>query len=911
MMLTRVAGASVINTEFLDLISSSYNADRTQMLTIKNLIRRRIITPTLVVVQVLAATVLLFAAPQYSDQRTSGYDPSQNPNQAEDGYYQGGPDQSTSTDAIRRRCSGPDAGPECAQLGSTGSTTTGVPQIFSNEDLFQMTGSSSKGNDSGSAPGASYRFSPQPPTEFQKFVFQSVGQRLGIFGANLFNNAPSTFAPVDRAPVPSDYVIGPGDQLIIRGWGQVDINVRATVDRSGNVYIPRVGEISLTGVKYSEVVPYLKGVISRSFRNFDLNVSMGQLRSIQVFVVGQARRPGTYTVSSLSTLVSTLFYSGGPLSTGSMRRIQLRRNDRVVVEFDLYDLLLRGDKSKDATLLPGDVIFIPPVGPQVAIVGSVNTPSIYELRANTKLEDAIQLAGGFTALTDNNKATVERVEQGDHQTFRKVEEFALNDQGLSKELRNGDIVRIAPLLPRFENTVTLRGNVSWPGRYPWHEGMRIRDLIPSREALLTRDFWQRQNPVYSATGEVRLSPVIPYTPKDGAGPTGNSNSQGATGVQGTDQHRSDQQSKTEYDWNSSTNAADAETTEAANRSSASADTDGSTSLSTGETKFRNYVKAVAPEINWDYAVIQRTNKDDLSTKLIPFNLGKAILDNDESQNLTLEPGDVVTIFSQKDIRVPLEKQAKFVLLEGEFVASGVYRVQPGETLKQLVMRVGGLTPNAYLFGSQFTRESTRERQQRELNRLVSELEVQVEQNASTAPGRVVSPEEAATLAPQLEGQRRLVEKLRQLQPSGRIVLELQGPNSTLADIPDMSLEDGDRFIVPYRPASVEVLGSVYNSNAFLWKPTKQMGDYLKDAGGPDRNADKKHIFVIRADGAVISSSSTGGFWGGGLGSFRLEPGDAVVVPQNLAKTSVLKGLKDWTQVFSNLALGAAAINVLR
>lgn len=227
------------------------------------------------------------------------------------------------------------------------------------------------------------------------------------------------------------------------------------------------------------------------------------------------------------------------------------------------------------------------------------------------------------------------------------------------------------------------------------------------------------------------------------------------------------------------------------------------------------------------------------------------------------------------------------------------------------MRVGGLTPNAYLFGSEFTRESTRERQQRELSRMVSELEVQVEQNASTAPGRVVSPEEAATLSTQLEGQRRLVDKLRQLQPTGRIVLELQGPSSTAADIPNISLEDGDRFIVPYRPASVEVLGSVYNSNAFLWKSTKRMGDYLKDAGGPDRNADRKHIFVIRADGAVISNSSSGGFWGGGLDSFRLEPGDAVVVPQNLAKTSVLKGLRDWTQVFSNLALGAAAINVLR
>ena len=203
---------------------------------------------------------------------------------------------------------------------------------------------------------------PNHRQRFERLVYESVGQRLKIFGSNLFANVPTTFAPLDRAPVPADYVIGPDDELIIRGWGQVDITVRATVDRGGNIYIPKVGEVNLTGLKYTELVPYLKGVISRTFKNFDLSVSMGELRSIQIFVVGQARRPGTYTVSSLSTLVNALFASGGPSSTGSMRRIQWRRGDRVVADFDLYDLLIKGDKSKDITLLPGDVIFIPPVG---------------------------------------------------------------------------------------------------------------------------------------------------------------------------------------------------------------------------------------------------------------------------------------------------------------------------------------------------------------------------------------------------------------------------------------------------------------------------------------------------------------------------------------------------------------------
>lgn len=826
--------------------------------------------------------------------------------------------QDSGLDALRARCSGPDAGPECAALsgGSTAgmpglSATPGVPQIYSNE----QTSPTDRLPYSGSSYPHISVLKPEPPTEFQKLVYASVGQRLPIFGSNLFLDAPSTFAPIDRAPVPADYVVGPGDQLLIRGWGQVDINVQATVDRSGNIYIPKVGVVSVTGVNYSELVPYLKGVITHNFRNFDLSVSMGQLRSIQILVVGQARRPGSYTVSSLSSLVNAVFYSGGPLRTGSMRRIQLRRGGAVVVEFDLYDLLLRGDKSKDTTLLPGDVIFIPPVGPQVAMVGSVNTPAIYELKGNTTLADAVKLAGGFTALTDNNKATVERIEQGDHQTFRRVEDFPLNDSGLSRSLQNGDVVRIAPMLPRFEETVTLRGNVAWPGRYPWHDGMRIRDLIPSKEALLTRDFWRQQNPVYSATGELRLVPNAGYEPRDGSG-TGESSTGGMQPAQGTNQETPEQIRTTNSDQGNSSGQAGAERSLRTNNPSANAEntirqgTYAASTLSVGEARLRNDIKATAPEINWDYAVIQRINRDDLSTTLIPFNLGKAILDNDQSQNLVLYPGDVVTVFSQQDIKVPIEKQVKFVRLEGEFVASGVYRVEPGETLRDLIQRVGGLTSNAYLFGSEFTRESTRERQQQELNRIVGDLEVQVERNATTGASNVASPEEAALLGPSLEGQRRLVEKLRQLSPTGRIVLQLPGPNASLQDIPKIPLEDGDRFVVPFRPASVEVLGSVYNANAFIWKSDKRMSDYLRDAGGPNRNADKKHIFILRADGAVISSNSGSGFWGGGVESYRLDPGDAVVVPEILWKGNVQRSLRDWTQIFSQLALGAASIAVL-
>jgi polysaccharide export outer membrane protein len=229
----------------------------------------------------------------------------------------------------------------------------------------------------------------QPLTDFQRVVAGSVGEVLPIFGANLFSNVAAGLAPIDRTPVTADYVVGTGDQLLIRVWGQVNFNVHATVDRSGDIYIPQVGNIEVAGLHFQQLDGFLRNQLGRVFRNFDLSVNMGQLRSIQIYVVGNARQPGSYTVSSLSTLVNALFFSGGPSEQGSMRRIELRRNGKVVTIFDLYDLLVYGDKSHDAPLLPGDVIYIPPVGPEVAVAGSIHVPAIYELRGSDTVGQAI------------------------------------------------------------------------------------------------------------------------------------------------------------------------------------------------------------------------------------------------------------------------------------------------------------------------------------------------------------------------------------------------------------------------------------------------------------------------------------------------------------------------------------------
>jgi protein involved in polysaccharide export with SLBB domain len=682
-------------------------------------------------------------------------------------------------------------------------------------------------------------------TDFQQLVATSLGQTLPIYGANLFDETPTTFAPVDHAPVTADYVIGPGDELLIRAWGQIEFDVHSRVDRNGAIYIPRVGTINVAGLRYDQLQSYLKSHIGRIYQNFDLNVGMGELRSIDVFVVGQASHPGRYTISSLSTMTNAIFASGGPSTSGSMRHIELKRGSTVVTTFDLYDLLLKGDKSKDVQLLPGDVIYFAPVGPQVAMGGQVNNPAIYELRNEATLGDVLQLTGGLSVTAYGGKVYVEQIKNRED---RGIEEIKLDTAGMQLPLKDGDVLNFTPISPRFVDSVTLRGNVAQPGRYPWRDGMRVADLIPNKEFLITREYWNQQN---------------------------------ALTLQLQNDTLKNQNDSKNQDVDRPNKAA------------------------------LNDVKKNAPEINWDYAVVQRMNSQDLSTELIPFNLGKAILEHQDSANLVLRPGDIVTIFSQADLRVPRDQQTKLVKLEGEFESAGVYRAQPAENLRDLVVRSGGLAPSAYLYAAVFTRESTRVQQQERLDMFIAQMErdlarqtAQVSQNARTG-------EEANAARSSMEARRASLDKLRQLKADGRIVLTLHPDDTGAASIPELPLEDGDKLYIPSRPIVVSVVGDVYNQGSFIQRPGKTVDRYLRDSGGPTRNADKGKIFVVRANGSVVSKDAASGFWSGGFNGMVLMPGDSVVVPEQLNPGAALRNFKDWSQILFNFGLAAAAINVLR
>ena len=731
----------------------------------------------------------------------------------------------------------------------------------------------------------------EPPNEFQLFVQSSTGKLLPIYGANLFDHVPTTFAPLDHVPVTPDYTIGPNDEVDLRVWGQINFSQRLAVDRTGDIFIPQVGRVSLAGLRFAQVRETLKNAVGRVYKNFDLSVNMGQLRSIQVFVVGQAKRPGNYTVSSLSTLVNALFASGGPSSSGSMRGIQLKRGGRLVTTMDLYELLLDGDKSQDAPLEPGDVIYIPRAGARVAVSGSIQNPGIYELKQTASLREVLNYSGGLSPVAAGQHAVLERVDK--HSVLRSYN-VPLTGDGLDHSLQDGDIVQLLSVVPRFDGVVTLRGNVADPVRLPWYPGMKITDLIPDREALLTRDYWSAEN---------RLKPES--ADEDDQQPPQQQQPRNATNrQQPLTQHLTD----ASYNRPQFRDIYSSDTSD--NQSLAASFGDDRRVLSRHFTA-KNDLQPAAPDIDWSYAAIERRDPKTLTSRLIPFDLAKVVIDHNPEADLALEPGDIIDIFSTADVTTPRSQQTRYVRLEGEVRMAGVYSVNPGETLRDIVRRAGGLTHNAYLYGAEFTRESTKQEQQKRYSAYIDQLERDINQSGATLFGRALSANQESSLQATLASQKTLLQRLRQATPSGRIVLDLE-PESQGADaLPAIPLENGDRLVVPSNVATVNIVGTVYNQSTRLYAADLRLGDYLREAGGPTRYADRSHIFVIRADGSVVAKDGRSGLFSANFAALRMYPGDSIVVPTNVTKTTALRNILDWSQVISNFGLGAAAINVLK
>jgi protein involved in polysaccharide export with SLBB domain len=892
--------------------------------------------------QILMAALPLFALVVSAQQYPLDY-PSQSDNILQQGQ-RGQVDCSDPTMANSPQC----AGGQGFGLGST-QLPAGAGNLPSQPGRV-TTYTDETGRQNGPQQARPIPLRPEPLTEFQKFVASTTGQVLPVFGASLFQNVPSTFAPVENTPVPPDYVVGPGDELRIRVWGQVNFNANLRVDRSGNVFLPQIGQVHVSGLRFEELSQHVHDAVARVYRNFQLQVEMGQIRSIQVYVTGEARRAGVYTVSSLSTLIDALFASGGPSVQGSLRGIELRRNDQTVTKLDLYTLLVNGDKSQDKKLLSGDVIYIPPVGNQLALMGSVRRQGIYELLPGETLDTLVHDAGGLSAMASGARASVDRtVSQGaGAQSSRSTMEIRLDAGGMATTLENGDIINVLSLVTKFDKTVTLRGNTANPGRFGWHEGMKLSDLIPDRQSLLTRDYWWKRARLGLPAPEFEPAPALAEMRQPAAAVdlreraqlqqqrqeqrrlaaeerSGNPQAQRVSSSEDAYLTYSAPIDQTATSLSQTGTAAQDGKEEAGDYTNgqrnpaaqgqqsalAGVDEEDNETLTPRATR-RTVVKLTVPEIDWSYAVIERTDPTTLKTSLLPFDLGKLVNGHDASQDLALEPGDIVSVFSQSDIHVPIAEQTTFVRLEGEFAHSGTYSVQPGDTLRSLVERAGGLTPNAYLYGSVFTRESTRILQQRRIDESVHEMTLQMQRGLlGLAASPTSNSQDLASVNAAQSSEQALVAQLQQIRANGRIVFQFTPQSEGNVAIPDVKLENGDTFLVPSVPATVNVLGAVFNQNSFVYREGGEVHSFLDLAGGPNSNADRKRMFVVRANGAVVSRTVVKGVWTDAFQHLKLYPGDTIIVPEKTIKPSALRGLLDWTQIFSQLAFGAAAINVLK
>ena len=544
----------------------------------------------------------------------------------------------------------------------------------------------------------------------------------------------------------------------------------------------------------------------------------------------------------------------------------------------------------------------------------MNTPAIYEMKDGSTLNDVIETAGNLSNVADTNKITIERFRDLSRTTL----EFPYDTQSRALPVKDGDIVHVFSIVPRFENTVTLRGNVASPGRYPWKPGMRVRDLIPNPQSLLTRRYWRdraaivngraTEYPIPSERSQNNRSPNQQLT--NGMNGTANPDNQDAAGnnifPDGSVDAIGSSNVTDDLAAQSAQAASDKGSLKRGDQKPSDSQPRPQSSLANPNT-VRNVaedVRRYSPEINWDYAIIQRVNPEDLSSKLIWMSPRKAILERDEASNLELQAGDIVTIFSQRDISVPQVNRSQYVIVEGEVMRPGIYKLETNEKLHSVLQRAGGLTPDAYIYGSQLTRESARIEEQKSLDELVRTMEVQIRQSAVA--------EEAYTqsggLPQMLAAQEAIIGQLHNARASGRVALPVKPRDQSLNDFPNMSMEDNDRLTIPHTPSTVAVVGNVYNPGSFIFDSHNTAGTYLELAGKGKPASDLHHAFVLRANGVVVAANNVNGLFAGTkFDRLRLYPGDQIVVPYKLPSGAFARGLRDWTQIASQLALTGAVL----
>jgi polysaccharide biosynthesis/export protein len=729
------------------------------------------------------------------------------------------------------------------------------------------------------------------------------------FGYDLFQGVPSTFAPVKDIQVPIDYVVGPGDTFSIQLYGNETASYSLTVGRDGRIKFPKLGPISVSGMGFDAARATLEHRVAQQLIGTQVSVTMGDLRSIRVFVLGEAEKPGSYTVSGLSTMTNALFVSGGVKTVGSLRNIELKRNGHLVSVLDLYDLLLHGDTSGDRQLMPGDVIFIPPIGTTATVYGAVRRPAIYELKKEKTAQQLVDIAGGLSPDADAGLAQLERI---DSSRLREMRNINLNTSaGRDTDISNGDKLRVPAIRPTLENSVELSGYVFRPGAFQYRAGLRLSDVLTSFDELrpnADRHYVvirrvippEEKIEVISADLERALSargsaadPVL--HPRDRIivfDLTANRSRTVAPIIDDLKLQASaaapahvviifgEVRAPGAYPLEPSMHVSDLI------RAGGSLDD----SAYTGEAELNRY---------------EVVDGQERQTALLDVNLA-AIRHNEPGADLELRPYDILVIK-----KTPQWEAPGIVVLNGELRHPGRYPIHHGETLSSVLRRAGGFTDIAFDEGAVFTRDELKQREKDQLeilsNRLQSDLAALSLEAVSTSAVTNGGGGGGAGAGQALAIGQQLIQQLRNTKPVGRLVVDVDKVMNGRPGGPgDVLLRNGDVLLIPKKTQEVTVLGEVQGPTSHIYRAGLSRSDYIAASGGTTQKADRKRIYIVRANGDVVTSGRSG--WFRRSQTVEVRPGDTIVVPLNTERVAALPLWTSVTTIIYNLAIALLAIH---
>ena len=730
-------------------------------------------------------------------------------------------------------------------------------------------------------------FSKKTLTLLDKIEAEPMQRDLKQFGYDFFKNSLQLTSAIDAMPVPTNYQLGPGDVLNLNVWGAVNLRQELIVGRNGELTIPKIGPVSVWGLPFDKAQAAVKEALGHSYRNFDMSLTLGKLRSIQVYVVGEVEAPGNYPVSSLATVINALAAAGGPSRNGSLRALRITRGDQTIAVVDLYDMLLSGDRNKDVQLQNGDTIFVPVVGSVVAVAGEVRRPAIYELKGKTTLSEVLEMAGGVAASGSLGRVQIERIENNNS---RVALDYSLksSDPKLelgTVELKDRDMVKVFPVQSAVRQVVVLKGNVQQAGEYQFRPPMKLTDLIPSTKALLPESYLDSVEITRMSPPDYRRELITVSLRRALAGDqTDNLLLQEQDTVKVFSRWEMEEKPRVSingavvnpgtFDFYPGMSVRDLVT-------------------AAGSAKRNAFL---------DQAELSRISitGDKAQSTRVQLDLGKALA-GDIAHNLLLQSDDVLIVRGVADWQ---DAKDKFVTLKGEVRFPGIYSIGRGEKLSSVIARAGGYTENAYLRGAKFTRSSVREMQQKRMDEISIKSERDILQKQAKLASVAASKEELEATKSALEGLQKGVSQLKTLRAEGRVVIQLSKQDMLKDSSSDLTLEGGDELEIPLRPSVVSVLGHVYNPNSFVFNEGKNIGWYLDKTGGTVAEADKSEMYLVKADGTVFSRQQA--FFGSYLSS-SMEAGDTLVVPQKLDRIAWMREIKDWTQIMANVALTAGTV----